>query len=272
MSIPTVLGLIGSLAAVVISLLMEGGNLGAFVNPSALLVVFGGTFGATLVSFPSSTVKKLPGLMGRAFKKERADVSAVGQTLLRLAERARREGLLALEEELDSINDPYLKRGVLLVVDGTDPDLVRGILESDLTVRESELEAEGGLFEAMGGYAPTMGIIGTVMGLVNVLGNLTDPSKLGEAIAVAFIATFYGVGSANLIWLPIGAKLKKHAEAEKRVAEMIMEGLASIQNGENPRILQERLDAYLPKRAAKPARQGDANGNREGAQEEFQPA
>ena len=273
MSIPTLLGLIGALTALAVSITMEGGSLGAFISPSALLVVYGGTLGATLISFPASTVKKIPSLLGRAFRKEKSDLEGVAKVLLKLAERARREGLLALEEEVTGINDPFLKRGVLLVIDGTDPDLVRGILEADLAVRHSELESESGLFEAMGGFSPTMGIIGTVMGLVNVLANLTDPTKLGGAIAVAFIATFYGVGTANIVWLPIGSKLKKNAEAQALVEEMIMEGLASIQNGENPRILQERLDAYLPKkRPAKASGQGEKNGVREGAQEELQPA
>lgn len=273
MSAPALLGLIGSIAALIVALRIEGGNLGAFVNVSAMLVVFGGTLGATLVSFPTSVVEKFPHLLLRAFRQHGTDPKVVGQILLRLAERARREGLLALEEEMQGIDESFLKRGVLLVIDGTDPDLVRRILESDLAIRQSEEEGECALFETMGGLSPTMGIIGTVMGLVNVLGNLTDPSKLGGAIAVAFIATFYGVASANLLWLPIGTKLKKQAEANSLVAEMIMEGVASIQNGENPRILQERLEAYLPKkRSPKPSPQGDANGYREGAQEEFQPA
>lgn len=273
MSIPTILGFALGIGALLGAMAMEGGNLAAFLSPSAALMVFGGTLGATLASFPASLTKNLPSLIAKSMKKEKSDSLAVSQVLLRLAERARREGLLALEEELPSINDLFLKRGVLLVIDGTDPELVQGILEADLAVRHAELEGESGLFEAMGGYAPTMGIIGTVMGLVNVLGNLSDPSKLGEAIAVAFIATFYGVGSANLMWLPMGSKLKKNAESHVNQSQMIMEGLASIQNGENPRILQERLEAYMPKHGPKKTAKEEAgDGQREGAREGFQPA
>ncbi|HEX2922774.1 MAG TPA: MotA/TolQ/ExbB proton channel family protein, partial [Chloroflexota bacterium] len=142
-----------------------------------------------------------------------------------------------------------------------DPDLVRGVLESDIAVREREAEGESGMLEAMGGFAPTMGIIGTVMGLVNVLAKMDDPSKLGESIAVAFIATFYGIGSANLMWLPFGTKLKKITESEQVLDEMILEGVASIQSGENPRILQERLSPFLTgEKKGKEAKEQEGDG------------
>ncbi len=226
---------------------LEQGDLLAFVKPSAALIVFGGTFGATMVSYRGSTLGRLPKIIGNTFINRSPRPLEVASTLVKLSERARREGLLALEEELPKLDNPLLRKGVMLVVDGTDPELVRSVLVSDMSVRDREVESEAGLLEAMGGFAPTMGIIGTVMGLVNVLSKMSDPTHLGEAIAVAFIATFYGVGSANLIWLPLGTKLKKQAEAGQLLDEMILEGLASIQSGENPRILQERLQPYLPK-------------------------
>ncbi len=247
MNITTVLGLLMGFGALAGGLLMEGGDLVSFVKPSAALIVFGGTFGATLISHPGATVSKLPKMIGRTFFSKSPRAVQVSETLVALSERARREGLLALEEEMPKLENPLLRKGVMLVVDGTDPELVRSVLLSDMSVRERELESDAGLLEAMGGFAPTMGIIGTVMGLVNVLSKMNDPTHLGEAIAVAFIATFYGVGSANLIWLPLGTKLKKLAETGQLLDEMILEGLASIQSGENPRILQERLQPYLPR-------------------------
>ncbi len=251
MNITTVAGLIIGFGALIGGLLMEEGNLAAFLKPSAMLIVFGGTFGAAMISFPGAIMARLPKMIGRAFVFKAPVAATIGETLVRLSERARREGLLALEEEVGKLENPLLKKGVMLVVDGTDPDLVRGVLQSDMSVKDRELEADAGLLEAMGGFAPTMGIIGTVMGLVNVLSKMSDPSRLGESIAVAFIATFYGVGSANLIWLPLASKLKKQAEAVQLLDEMVLEGLASIQSGENPRILQERLQPYLPKEGKK---------------------
>ncbi len=251
MNITTPLGLLLGFGALIGGLIMEQGDLLSFLKPSAALIVFGGTLGATLISFPGATLSKLPKVFANTFFNKAPKAAAVADTLVNLSERARREGLLALEEELPKLENPLLRKGVMLVVDGTDPELVRSVLLSDMSVRERESENEAGLLEAMGGFAPTMGIIGTVMGLVNVLSKMSDPTHLGEAIAVAFIATFYGVGSANLLWLPLGSKLKKQAESGQLLDEMILEGLASIQSGENPRILQERLQPYLP-RAGKP--------------------
>jgi chemotaxis protein MotA len=239
---------------------MEGGELKAFVNAPAMVVVFGGTFGAALISFPGATVSRLPAMLLRCFVHRAPARLEVARTLVRLSERARREGLLALEEELEGIENPLLRRGITLVIDGTDPELVRGVLESVMDVEHHEAEGEIAVLEAMGGYAPTMGIIGTVMGLVHVLGSLSDPTKLGSAIAVAFIATFFGVASANLLWLPMASKLKKQTQAEQFLEDMILAGISSIQAGENPRILQERLEPYLPKnRKAESSKEQEAN-------------
>lgn len=272
MNITTPLGFVVGLGALAMSVLLEGGEFNAFVNVPAALVVFGGTFGAALVSFPGVTVKRLHRMIGRAFVHRAPVPTAVAQTLVRLAERARREGLLALEEELPKLENSLIRRGVMLVIDGTDPDLVKSVLQADIGIRHREQENEIGLLEAMGGYAPTMGIIGTVMGLVHVLGQLADPSKLGGAIAVAFVATFYGVSSANLLWLPLASKLRKQAEAEALLDEMILEGIASIQSGENPRILQERLDPYLfgGQRGQRPEEQ-EEDAVRNQVRQDFQP-
>lgn len=267
------LGLLLALAVLLGTVMLEGGQPGSFLNNAAGLVVFGGTFAATLITFPSSTLSQFPGLVRRALFHRPPDRRLTAEVLVRLSERARREGLLALEEELEEIENSFLRRGVILVIDGTDPELVRGVLHSEMMVLAHEREEQSSLFDTMGGYAPTMGIIGTVMGLVNVLGHLSDPSQLGSAIAVAFIATFYGVASANLLWLPIGAKLKKLTQAEQLLHDMVLEGLASIQAGENPRILQERIEPYLPRdQRPRPVEESEeTDGIPSGIREELQP-
>jgi chemotaxis protein MotA len=164
---------------------------------------------------------------------------------LRLAEKARRQGLLALEDEAAQIENEFLRKGIMLVVDGTDPEVVRSVLEIDSAVLEERHKNGYELLDAMGGFAPTMGIIGTVMGLISVLSNLSDVSKLGPSIAVAFIATFYGVSTANLLWLPLGKKLKGKSQSEMAAREMMLEGILAIQAGDNPRIVQEKLLGYL---------------------------
>ena len=162
-----------------------------------------------------------------------------------MAEKARREGLLALEDEAENVDDAFIKKGISLVVDGTDPELVKDILESDLDAMEARHTQQAGLFQNAGGFAPTLGIIGTVMGLVHVLENLSDPDSLGPAISTAFIATFYGVASANLYYLPIGNKLKQISHDEVHARTMIIEGIVSIQAGDNPRVVEEKLKTFL---------------------------
>ncbi len=243
----TIIGLVLGLGALAISVIMEGGELGGFVNISAALIVFGGTLGATLTSYPLSLVKKLPTLLARAFTGGKAAFSppeAIG-LFVNLAERARREGLLSLEEEAGRIQDTFIKKGMLLVVDGIDPEVVRTVLDADLQAMAERHQKGYGMLESMGGYAPTMGIIGTVMGLVHVLSNLEDAAKLGPAIAVAFIATLYGVASANILWLPIGSKLKSLSKEEIWLREVAREGILAVQAGDNPRIVREKLEPFL---------------------------
>lgn len=218
------------------------------LNVPAGLIVFLGTFAAALIAFPLATVLKLPTLFIQATKGTMEAGPELVALFLRLAEKARRQGLLALEDETAQIHDEFLRKGIMLVVDGTDPEVVRTVLEIDSAVLEERHKEGYELLEALGGFAPTLGIIGTVMGLVSVLGSLSDASKLGPAIAVAFIATFYGVATANLAWLPLGAKLKRKSHAELSAREMMLEGILSIQAGDNPRIVQEKLAGYLAPR------------------------
>ncbi|MCL5959297.1 MAG: flagellar motor protein [Chloroflexi bacterium] len=247
MGLATIIGLVLGLGAVVASLFMEGGDLAKFSSPSAALIVFGGTLGATMISNQLGTVTQLPSLILKAIMEKGPGIapSEVVGLFVGLAERARREGLLSLETEAGGIKDPFIRKGMLLVVDGIDPEVVRAVQDVDIDAMEQRHQKGYGMLEAMGGFAPTMGIIGTVMGLVNVLSNLDDPSHLGEAIAVAFIATFYGVASANLLWLPLASKLKALSKAEVWLREVAREGILAVQAGDNPRIVREKLEAFL---------------------------
>ena len=225
--------------------LMEGGSIGALFQLSAAIIVFGGTSGAVLTAFPLAYLKNVPHWLKIAFTNQSFGTAEAYDTLVRFAEKARREGLLSLEQELETVSDRFTRQGMQLVIDGTDPEITREILESNIAVLEKRHKIGISVFEAAGGFAPTMGIIGTVMGLVRVLGNLSDPNSLSESIASAFIATLYGVSSANLIYLPIANKLKMKDKAEVAAMEMILDGILSIQAGENPSILKEKLKTHV---------------------------
>jgi chemotaxis protein MotA len=245
MDLATIIGLVLAWGAFFASVIMEGGSLAAFMNPSALVLVFGGTFGATVASFPLSELKKLPTILKIAFAGHDTDIGSVITQLVKFAERARREGLLALEEEQRNITDEFLKKGVGLAVDGTDPELVRTILETEISFLAERHEVGANIFATMGGFAPTLGVIGTVAGLVHMLSNLSDPSSMGPSIAAAFIATLMGVSSANLIFLPLANKLKSRSKHEVMGREIMMEGILSIQAGDNPRVVEEKLKAFM---------------------------
>ncbi len=259
--ITTLAGLIIGLGALLVANSMEGGGISSLVNPSAALIVFGGTLGATLVSFPLERLRVVPALLAHAFTERQLPPMELVAMFVQMAERARREGLLSLEERVQELGDAFIRKGVLLVVDGTDPEVVRTILETEVGLLERRHQAGYAVLEAMGGYAPTMGIIGTVMGLINVLGGLENPSELGPAIAVAFVATLYGVSSANLLWLPMASKLKAKSQAELLSRELILEGILAVQAGENPRVVREKLLTFVApgrRHAAKEGKDGAA--------------
>lgn len=245
MDLSTILGVIAGIGALILGYLMEGGSVGALGQLSAAVIVFGGTAGAIITSFSLSDLKKLPYWLKVAFTSQSFGTAAAYETLVRFAEKARREGLLSLEQELETITDRFTLQGMQLVIDGTDPEITKEILESNIAVLEKRHKIGIAVFEAAGGFGPTLGIIGTVMGLVKVLGNLSDPGALSESIAAAFIATLYGVASANLIYLPLATKLKMKDKAEVAAMEMILDGILSIQAGENPSILKEKLKTHV---------------------------
>lgn len=259
MDLTTVLGIILGVLALVIGYVWDGGHIGALFNPSALLIVVGGTIGAVVVSFPWSRLKELPQAFGVAFRERTDDPHQLIEEIVEMATVARREGVLALEQRAQEHENPFLRDGLLMVVDGTDPELTRQILELEMDAIEQKHEGYARMFEAAGGYAPTMGILGTVMGLIHVLGNLTDPSNLGPAIAVAFTATLYGVATANVIYLPMANKIKLRNKQIIAHMELMLEGILALQAGENPQLIKKKLTSFLHDKNQK-KREGEERG------------
>jgi chemotaxis protein MotA len=256
MKASSAIGLVVGIAGLYLGAVLEGSNPLAVLNLPAMLIVLGGTLGATIMGTSFDTVVAIPKQYMRIFNPSSPDLNAKVAELVGYAEAARRDGLLALDEVTSTIEDPYTKKGLQLVVDGTDPDLVAEILESENDAMRKRHAAATQPFEKAGGYAPTMGIIGTVFGLIHVLGNLDQPATLGPMIAAAFIATLIGVASANVVFLPAGARLKQLSQEELHARALIVEGILSIQAGDNPRVVQEKLITFVP-----PKLRVDADGN-----------
>ena len=246
MKASSVIGIVVGCLGIAMGATMEGSNIAAVMNPSAMLIVLVGTLGATITGTSFDAIKGIPKLYKKAFSPDVLDLNGRVTELVGFAEQARRDGLLALDEQLASIEDPYTKKGLQLVVDGTDPELVADVLEAENDAMRKRHKAATQPFEKAGGYAPTLGIIGTVFGLVHVLSNLSKPETLGPSISSAFIATLIGISTANLIYLPIAARLKQLSEAELHFREMTLEGILAIQAGDNPRVVAEKLTAYVP--------------------------
>src|SRR3954451_9086544 len=239
MDIGTVGGIVLAIACILGGQALEGGHAGSLVNGTAAIIVLGGTIGAVLVSFPMSDVKRGLGLGKLAFGDKKSDIGDIIKQVVELAGIARREGVLALEQRMAEIKDPFLKRAVGFLVDGVDAAVARDALETEIGQEYEEAVVGAKVFEAAGGYAPTVGIIGAVLGLIHVMENLSDPSKLGGGIATAFVATVYGVGIANLVLLPLATKIKRKLNVEKDRKTIISEGVLAIQEGLIPRVLEE---------------------------------
>lgn len=245
MDISSVIGLIVGFGAILAGFLIEGGNMGALLHLSPFVIIFGGTTGAVILNFPKSDLAQLPAMLKEVFMdKKHNEVDIINQ-LAELSEKARRDGLLSLEQEAQNIEDPFIRKGLSLVVDGIETQAIKDILVREAYLRESIYESGAKIFEAAGGYAPTMGVCGTVLGMIVVLGDMSSPQELGPKISVAFIATLLGVSFANLLFLPIAGKIKAKAAKETMVTDIIIEGLLSIQAGENPRLIKEKLNLSL---------------------------
>ncbi|MDH1103138.1 flagellar motor protein [Pseudomonas mosselii] len=245
MDVLSLIGLILAFVAIVGGNFMEGGHVGALINGPAALIVLGGTLAAALLQSPLSSFKRALQIVRWIFFPPRVDLAGGIDRVVNWSLTARKEGLLGLEGVADAEPDPYARKGLQLLVDGAEPEAIRSILEVDFLTQETRDIQAAKVFESMGGYAPTIGIIGAVMGLIHVMGNLADPSQLGNGIAVAFVATIYGVASANLILLPIANKLKAITQRQSRYREMLLEGLLSIAEGENPRSIELKLQGFM---------------------------
>ena len=245
MKAATAIGIAAGVVALLFASMMEGTQPMAFFNIPALIIVLVGTGAATLSSCGMETMKKIPALYKLAFGPPELDMRGRVELIVSLAEQARREGLLALDAQLSEIEDDFTRKGLQLVVDGTDPELVREILDAEIDGMTTRHAAGATAFEKAGGFAPTMGIIGTVMGLVHVLQNLSNPSMLGPAISTAFIATLLGVGAANVIFLPVGARLRALSSAEAELRILTVEGILAVQAGDNPRVVGDKLSSFL---------------------------
>jgi chemotaxis protein MotA len=240
----TILGIVGAVAAILVGQAIEGGHASSLIQLTAAMIVFGGTLGATAVAFPGPDLMRGVRLGAMAFRSKKADIGVLMEQIVGLATVARRDGVLALEQKLTTITDPFLKRAVGFIVDGVDASVARDALETEIAGAYEEGVVAAKVYEAAGGYAPTVGILGAVLGLIHVMENLSDPSKLGGGIATAFVATVYGVGSANLIFLPMAAKIKRKLVIERERQTLVAEGVLAIQSGLNPRVLEEKLRAY----------------------------
>ncbi len=241
----SILGITIALGAILGGNMLEGGHLDALVNGPALVIVFGGTIGAVMLQTPLSIFLQALRLSGKVFRPEKfLPDQAIGK-MVEWSNVARREGLLGLENASEAENDLFIRKGMQLLVDGSEPEVIRNILEVELDIQEQQDVQAAKVFEAMGGYSPTIGIIGAVLGLIHVMQNLADPSKLGSGIATAFVATIYGVGLANLFLLPFGGKMRTQAREKASYRELVVEGIVSIAEGENPRYIETKLQGYL---------------------------
>jgi chemotaxis protein MotA len=242
----TQIGLGLGFVAIIGSNLMEGGSPTSLLLLPPMFLVLGGTVGAAMAGGTMADAKNAVQSLKRALTWKHVPNSDLVAVVVKMADKARREGLLTLEDAVRDVEDDFLKRGVSLAVDGTDPEELREILEAELDGKRAADRQSAKFFNDMGGYAPTIGIIGTVMGLVHVLENLSNPDELGHLIAGAFVATLWGVMTANLIWLPVGSRLSRIGQLESARMELVIEGVLAVQAGANPRIVAQRLESLIP--------------------------
>lgn len=245
MELATIGGIVGVLVAVVVSLVLEGASPMSIILVAPIVLVLVGSVGAAMAGGYMSDMSIVVKQLTKAFTAKPPKNDEVVAELVAMADLARREGLLALEERARTIEDPFLREGIEMTVDGTDGDEIYEVLHSTIKTRKKQDQIGAKFFADMGGYAPTIGIIGTVIGLIHVLSNLDKPAELGELIASAFVATLWGVMTANAIWLPISSKLKRISEAEIAHLEVMLEGVLSIQAGTSPRVVEKRLRAVI---------------------------
>jgi chemotaxis protein MotA len=248
MDIATIVGIVLALAGILGGQALEGGNIHSIMQATAALIVLGGTFGACLVQFPLHVVINSFKSLQQAVLEPKTKNREVIAEIIRFAYKARKEGIISLESEINESTDPFLKKALTMAVDGVEPKILRETMEMEISNMEEEAEQPVKFWEAAGGFSPTIGIIGAVLGLIHVMENLSDPSKLGGGIAVAFVATVYGVGLANIVFLPISGKLKQKAKLHLVAKEIMLVGVISILEGENPRLIEDKLKSFLSRK------------------------
>ncbi len=241
----TVGGLLLAISGILLGLMLEGGNLAQVLQPTAAMIVFGGTLGAILIQYPLPVAANAFRRLAQVFVEPSTNARGTIDLLVKYANQARREGIVSLDQELVTIQEPFLHRSLMLAIDGTDPEELRKIMELELDNKEEQEEKIPQVFESAGGFSPTIGIIGAVLGLIQVMQHLDKIDEVGKGIAVAFVATLYGVGAANILLLPAAGKLKIRLREEQIIREMTIEGVVSILEGMNPRILEEKLLGFL---------------------------
>jgi chemotaxis protein MotA len=238
-------GIFIALGGILLGLTLEGGKLVQIVQPTAALIVFGGTLGAVMLQFPLRLVIVAFRRLSQVFFDRSRDPQVLIAEIVRYAHKARKEGIVSLDSQLEEIEDPFLKKGLMLAVDGTEPQEIRKMMELELDNQAEHDEQVPKVFESAGGFSPTIGIIGAVLGLIQMMQHLDDISAVGRGIAVAFVATIYGVGSANLFFLPVAGKIKIRVRQEQIRREMMLEGVISILEGMNPRMIETKLLAFF---------------------------
>jgi chemotaxis protein MotA len=238
-------GLVLAIGGILLGLVLEGGNIGQVLQPTAAMIVFGGTLGAILIQYPLPVALKAFRHLAQVFVEPTRNAQHTIELLVNYANQARREGIISLDRELATIHEPFLRRALMLAVDGTEPQELRKMMELELDNKAEQEEKIPQLFESAGGFSPTIGIIGAVLGLIQVMQHLDKIDEVGRGIAVAFVATLYGVGAANLVLLPVAGKLKIRIRGEQIIREMTLEGVVSILEGMNPHMLEEKLLGFL---------------------------
>ena len=247
-------GILLALAGILAGLLLEGGRIGQIVQPTAAMIVFGGTLGAVMLQFPLATVVAAGQRLARVFLHRADHGETLLQQIIGLANKARRKGIVSLDRDLDGIADPFLRQALMLAVDGTAPAELRRIMEVQIDNSVENDSRIPAVFESAGGFSPTIGIIGAVIGLIQVMQHLDHMDQVGRGIAVAFVATIYGVGAANIFFLPAAGKLRQRAREDQRLREMALEGVISIMEGMNPRMIEVKLRSFRGTTASEPER------------------
>jgi len=266
MDLATILGIVFALAGILIGQAIEGGSVLQILQPTAAMIVFGGTLGATMIGFPLSVIKQAAADLLHIFKEEFVEPSGVIDEMIRFANKARREGIIALEKDAETVKDEFFKKAIMMAVDGNEPKELRQTMEVELQCMEERGEHSAKVYEAAGGYAPTIGIIGAVLGLIQVMQHLDNIDEVGKGIAVAFVATIYGVASANIFFLPVAAKLKFKHRKHMIIKEMMLEGTLGILEGQNPRLIEGKLTSFLDEEYQKlRAEKAKAKGKRAAA-------